>query len=156
MFRLGSRAALPATWVLWLIGSSVAMILMSVSLWAEYRALPGDAANAVRKSYYESFSPRRLAELQSYVRGRVEAYLAAEYPPGGFVGYLRWAAASGTLTLPRFQKTGSVTHRARHSQGKWLIRVALSALLVEWAIMSQVLALRDPKARSIDRSIYDT
>jgi hypothetical protein len=145
MFRFGSKAALPATWVLWFIGSTVAIILSLTSLWAEYQALPGGVKNVVRKTYYASFTQQDLADLQAQVRSHVDSYLADQYPPGGLVGYVKWAARNGTMTVPRFQKPGDVQYRLLHKQGKWLFRVVLCALLVEWTIMSQMLALRNRK-----------
>jgi hypothetical protein len=152
MFRFGSKARLPATWLLWAIGSTVAAALMVTSVWSEYAdALPRNLRKAVRDSYQESFSQARLADLNTSVRGHLASYLATQYPPGGFMGYLRWTVRNGVLTCPRFQKPGEVEYRLPYKRGRWLIRTGLSALLVEWAIMSQVLSLR--KRRSPDLEV---
>lgn len=142
MFRAGRRAPAPSAAVLWTIGSAVALALMFTSLWAEYQALPRSVEKRVRKSIYESLTPEKRAELSRAVREYVDSQIQTQYPPGGFVGYLRWAVTSGTFECPRILRPGSVPYRLSHRRAMWVIRVGLSLLMVEWTLMAQLVGLR--------------
>ncbi|MBI4580939.1 MAG: hypothetical protein HY718_14625 [Planctomycetes bacterium] len=141
MFRFGAQAAAPSRGAAWLMGTTVALVMLLTTLTAEYRAFPRSVERVVRKSFYESLTPARRTELTRGVEKFAASHLAENHPPGGFVGYLRWAATSGRVTAPRILKTSTVEYRLPQRGTLWLIRVALSLALVEWTIMSQVLGL---------------
>jgi hypothetical protein len=142
VFRVGSKAPVPSAQAVWAMGLTVSAALVFSSLWAEYRAMPRSVEKKVRESYYESFTAEKRAELGAGVRDYVSNELRTSYPPGGFLGYLRWAATNGTFTCPRILKPATVKYQLLHRRMVWVARVSLSCLLAGWAIMSQVLALR--------------
>ena len=162
MFRVGSRAALPTTPWLWLIGSSVAATMLLTCLWVEYRDLPSMkrscVGGTVRQSYHESFTQQELTNFEKLVRYEVASHLEHAYPPGGFIGYLQWTARDGSMKISRFPKarfhpnvspatdepwlTTTIDYKLPQRQWTWLLRIVVSALLLEGSIMSQVLALR--------------
>lgn len=142
MFRAGSKAPPPTRRTLWLFGTSVVTVMILTSLWTEYQALPRSVEKRVRGSIPESLTAARRTELRDGVRQDVAAELAAAYPPGGFPGYLLWAARNGTFTCPRMVKTGTVEFRLSHRRAVWIGRVGVSILLAEWAVMAQLMGLR--------------
>jgi hypothetical protein len=142
MYRVGSKAPTPATSTLWLLGSAAAVFLMAISLYTEYRAFPRSVEKRVRASISESLPANQRADLRQGVRQFVAAELDAKYPPGGFLGYLRWAATNGKITCPRILRASTVEFRLSHRRTLWATRVGLSLLMAEWTIMSQVLGLR--------------
>jgi len=155
MFRFGRPAAPAPRPALWLIGNAVAIVVCGAGLVGEYYGLvgyrvfghevEGDAYQAVRESFrYRSFTQDELARLRGETRRHTLAQLEADYPPGGFVGYLRWAASRGTMECPRIFDDTTHTILLRHRRVTWLIRVALSLGLLSFSIMSQVLGLAGP------------
>lgn len=151
MYRIGTKSPVPSASVLWLAGSAVAVMMMLTSLWAEYHALPRSVEKRVRDSYFESFTPERRDALSRGVKDYVRAELENRYPPGGFVGYLRWAATSGRLECPRILRKSTAEYRLSHRRALWLIRVGLAALMVEWTILSQLFGLRSTPRRNDDQ-----
>ncbi|HQE27535.1 MAG TPA: hypothetical protein PL151_07235 [Phycisphaerae bacterium] len=152
MFRVAAKAPRPPVGAIWLLGSVVSGATLVVSLWAEYRALPAGVEKLVRGSIAESFAGREdeRVRLKHGVHEFVATELARAYPPGGFLGYLRWAATDGKLKCPRILRTSTVEYRLAQRQVLWAVRVALSMLLMEAMIVSQLLALRGRKADTAD------
>lgn len=142
IYRVGSTARVASRATLWLLGSSAAFVLVSSSLYTEYRALPRSVEKRVRDSIFEAPPADQRVKLSQGVRQFVATELDTKYPPGGWVGYLRWAATNGKFTCPRILKASTVEFRLSHRGTLWVVRVVLSLLLVEWAIMSQVLGLK--------------
>jgi len=142
MYRFGSKAPEPSRALLWSIGTSVALAMLLSSLWAEYRALPTSVSRRVRDSYYESFTPQRRSELERGVRSFVESELSRKYPPGGLLGYVRWAASNGELSCPRILRPATVEYRLLQRRTLWVLRVGLGLVMLEWTIMAQLLGLR--------------
>jgi hypothetical protein len=149
MFRFGIKAPPPSRPVAWAMGTIVTVVLMGTMMWAEYQALPRSLNGKVRKSYFESFTPEKLAEMQQGVRSFLSDYMATNYPPGGLTGYLRWAATNGQMACPRILREGTEEYRLPYRKGMWMFRNIVSLLLVEWTIMSQMLALRTEGAARI-------
>ncbi len=142
MYRVGSKAPVPTTATLWLLGSSVAVILLLSSLYTEYRALPRSVEKKVRDSISDPLAPDERAQLRQGVREFVAMHIDTNYAPGGFLGYLRWAATNGKFTCPRILRESTVELRLSHRRILWMVRVGLSLLMVEWTIMSQMLGFR--------------
>jgi hypothetical protein len=142
IYRVGSKAPVPTTATLWVLGSSAACVLMLVSLYTEYRALPRSLEKKVRDSIFESLPDPQREELHRGVSQFVATELATNYSPGGFPGYLRWAATNGRFKCPRILRASTVEFRLSHQRTLWMVRVGLSLLMAEWTIMSQVLGLR--------------
>lgn len=151
MFRFG-REAMPAPRrALWAIGTFVAVLIVTTGLASEYygfiglrafgREVDGDAFLKVRESFLVSFTPEEMTALRAGTRDHILSFLEREYPPGGFVGYLRWALVDGQMDCPRSFDERTAPVSLRHRRTKWLIRVTLSLVLVTFGIMSQVLGL---------------
>jgi hypothetical protein len=142
MFRLG-RAAAPVSKVkIITIGSLIAVVVWGTALVVEYHQLPQDAARTVRGSFpNRSFVRQDKLRLQNETRDFVFTTLKADYPPGGFLGYIRWAATSGTMECPRILGDDTETH-ALHQQGlMWIIRVVISLLLIGFTLIAQFIGL---------------
>jgi hypothetical protein len=155
MFRVGPGHPVPSRATVIAVGSIVAFVLMSTSLAVEYRALAGSLENGVRKRFPEAFTPARRARLAQEVRAHVARDLETRYPPGGFLGYLRWAAADGTITCPKFTSPTIATDRKLEYQlpqrkRLWIIRVVLSWAMVEWTVVAVLMGLRSPRSVSAE------
>ncbi len=96
---------------------------------------------------------RTIDEYRTAVANDIRRYLHEQYPPGGTLGYVRWALTSGTL------KKGQIAHvnrtlRRTQCQGWWAVRVILSAGLLAFGIGSQTLPLkliRERLVRAMDK-----
>ena len=142
MFRLGKPAAPVPKSTLITIGSIVALTVWGAALFYEFRQLPEDAARTVRSSFPKRyFDKQDQLRLQNETRDYVLAKLKEDYRPGGFVGYLRWAAAKGTIECPRIFSDDTETHGLYQQGLMWVIRVVLSLLLVGFTLLAQFLGL---------------
>ncbi|MHC4441217.1 MAG: hypothetical protein ACYTF1_12905 [Planctomycetota bacterium] len=148
MFRVGKQAAPVPKSTLITIGSIVAMTVWGAALVFEFRQLPEDAARTVRSSFPKRyFDKQDRVRLQNETRDYVLAKLKEDYPPGGLVGYLRWAADKGTIECPRIFSDDTETH-ALYQQGlMWIIRVLLSLLLVGFTTITQFVGLTSIPAK---------
>lgn len=110
--------------------------------WAWY-PVDGDAMQAVRESFSKrSFAQAQLDELRRSTREAFVRELSAKYPPGGFVGFLRWRASpSRPIMLPRVLGEGTQECKPKRSGTPWMIRMVLAFALLAGAMMSQVLGL---------------
>ncbi len=142
MFRVGSKLRPPGTFGAVASAVGITVVVMGVSLWVEYKALPRSVERVVRHSYYESFTADRLTKLNEETDKFVVGALAQKSPPGGFVGYLRWAAIDGTFDCPRVFVDKTEPYQLPYRRALWLIRLATSSLLDWWTVVSQTLALR--------------
>ncbi|MHC5109474.1 MAG: hypothetical protein ACYTHJ_06310 [Planctomycetota bacterium] len=84
-----------------------------------------------------------VEQFRARVAGEVDAYITSAYPPGGWVGYIRWAVRSG-----RFPD-GSLASVPRaltmNQSGNWFIgRLVVSVGLLAFGIASQTLPMREP------------
>ncbi len=139
------RVALPAAPVprlrLYILTGLVALIVWSANLLTEYLTFPGVAAKAVRHSIYMSLSPERRQRVEDGVRSYIHSQLEANYPPGGMIGYMRWASTSGTMSLPRVIDSTTVPFSLSQRRIWWSIRVVFSLVFTAGAFLSQILAL---------------
>lgn len=116
------------------------------SIWIESRDLPRDMADkAIRRT------PDLRGSTSEEFRGRVaedvRKFMAERYPPGGVLGYVRWAASNG-----KFKKgdlaSAQVSLALNQTRYLFLIRVALSIGLLAFGIASQTWPLKHiPAAR---------
>ena len=120
------------------------VIVVVVFTWAVSMLTEGyDFPRQVAKSAYEQ--PRRLPEgttPEAYRRtsaADVARYLREEFPPGGAIGYVRWAMASSRIDPP----VGQLRKPFRSNQYRWwwVIRVVLSIVLLAYGVHSQVASL---------------
>ncbi|MEP0841501.1 MAG: hypothetical protein HRF43_02170 [Phycisphaerae bacterium] len=146
------RAALPAAPVprrrLYLIGGLTGGVLWTACLAGEYRYLPEGAFNVVRSNITMVLDPPRREEVRRRVAEHVRDQINEQYPPGGIVGYARWAIGKGTLSIPRVIDQTTLTYRLPGPGWRWPVRVLLSLVLTVGAILSQFLGLAAPRPGS--------
>ncbi|GMU24382.1 MAG: hypothetical protein AMXMBFR13_44560 [Phycisphaerae bacterium] len=143
MYRAGRPAAPMARPLLWTTGMAVALAIWLTSLLVEYNnAITRDAPKAVRDSMRRtSLTTEQVQELRQGTTQAFSATLKENYAPGGFVGYVRWAATSGEVQLPKVVRSSTTTYQLKQRPISWIIRVVLSLLFMSGAILSQVLGL---------------
>lgn len=147
MYRFGRLAAPAGRPVLWVIGTLAALTVWGISLRGEYQVLPADADDSVRKSIQMTLTAQERQLLRERTHAHVAQFLRERYPPGGFAGYLRWMATDGRMECPRVVNETIHVFQPLYVRSRWLIRVGLALLLLEWTVMSQVLGLAvDPAA----------
>jgi hypothetical protein len=130
--------------VLWSIGLITACLLWTACLFTEYRYFPDGAVRTVIYSINRVLPSARRERIDVEVRDYVHSTLKTDYPPGGFVGYVRWAVHNGTMNLPRVIDGSTIPYRLNQHRTGWLIRVGISFLFTAGAILSQVLGLAPP------------
>jgi hypothetical protein len=142
MFRLG-KAAVPAPkQSLYVIGLTVSVLAWMSGLVSEYRMLPGEVADAVRRnSVTQSASRDQIQQFEQKVRGEVLDHLRKQYPPGGLVGYWRWRTTDGSMKFARMGDGSLYPYEIRQRGIIWLVRVILSLVLISFTILSQFLGL---------------
>jgi len=133
----------------------VALTLWTSSLVTEYLTLPRVALSAVRKSINLVLSPARKENIEDQLRMHIHARLEAEYPPGGILGYMRWAATSGKMDLPRVIDNARITFLLSQRRWWWIVRVVLSLIFTAGAFLSQILPLSLSKAARPDPPAAD-
>ena len=166
VYRVGKPVAPQARSLLWMIGIAAGLAVFGVSLVAEYYnvrgydvflygpkgfawyAVDGDATKAARKSFaYRSFTPEQVARLRAGSRQDFLDQLAAKYPPGGFLGFVQWALADGSMQCTRVFSDSTTSFQLRQRGVLWAVRLALSLVLITAAILSQVLGLGPPRPK---------
>lgn len=143
------------------LGAVVTLAIWSVSLAGEYcnvrgysvyrygeagfawYPVDGDAMRTVRNTFVRrSFEPEQIAELRDKSREGFLGELREKYPPGGFVGFLRWSAVGKQpIELPRVYGPGTQELKPKQRGTFWLVRLTLSLLLLGGAVISQTLGL---------------
>ena len=129
-----------------LIGTTVLVAFVwTVSIDLEARGFPQDVADrAIRTTRdLQGMGPGQFREV---VAAEVRAFLSNRYPPGGTLGYARWALTNGPLAK---EDLLHINRAMRFSQmrGWWAVRVVLSIALLAFGIASQTWALK-PTPRS--------
>lgn len=142
MYRLGRPAAPVARDRLTPISLIVALGTWATVLVVEYRSFPDYAAKQLeKKSLTSHMTDSELEAYHESVRQAARDYLSKQAWPGGLPGYLRWAATSGRMMLPR--AGGSPPYELSNVQAHsiWAIRVTVSLVLLIFAIDSQFSSL---------------
>ena len=146
------RIALPASPIprgrLLALTGVVALALWSATMAKEYLHFPNLVAefvrNAVRNAAKEPLTPEAKHTIDEGVRKAVAAYLKGNYPPGGFVGYMRWSLASGEMEVPRVANSSTIHFMTTQRHFWWAFRVVMSLIFTAGAFASQVLPLGPP------------
>ncbi len=124
-----------------LTGTTVLVALVwIVSMDLEARGFPQDVATkAIRATRdLRGMAPEQFREA---VAAEVRAFMSNQYPPGGTIGYARWALTSGSLAK---EDLSYINRAMRFAQmrGWWAVRVVLSIALLAFGIASQTWALK--------------
>jgi hypothetical protein len=102
--------------------------------------LPGDMA-VKAAGLTRDLRGRSVDEFRQTVAGEVRGFIQERYPPGGVIGYLRWALATGRIEKGELP---SVEARLVLNQARYLfaMRVSLSIGLLAFGIASQTWPMR--------------
>lgn len=117
---------------------------VATTIW-EYRDVVGHRIGERRftKARNTAISERRpMVEVDASIEEAFTAALRADYPPGGPIGYVRWAVSSGemTLTVLGCEDTVSIDHRGL----AWMLRTLAAVLLVAVGLWLSFESLRSP------------
>ena len=112
------------------------------SIVKESRDFPSDmASEAARKT--SDIGDRPVAEFRLEVAGEVRRFLLERYPPGGTLGYMRWALTSGEIEKGDLAAVKRKLSRSQRGWS-WAIRVVLSVAGLAFGVASQTWLLRRP------------
>ncbi|MFH0982838.1 MAG: hypothetical protein V2A79_15050 [Planctomycetota bacterium] len=111
-----------------------------------------DAIKQVVKLPEKTDPEVRADDVRSDAARAARRFLAERYPPGGVIGYWRWAMAEKTIAIPITGATNPRPLRYRTNGGMFMARVILSGLAFTLAVYSQVAPLSRP-APSTDHPV---
>ena len=166
VYRVAGPAAPVRRPVAFAIGLAVTLLIWCTSLAGEYYnvrgysiyrygsqgiawyPVDGDVTRSVRRWFaYRSFKPEQIAKLRAETRSAFLKELDGKYPPGGFIGFIRWSVVNDKpIRIPRIFSPSFEPCRPPQQGPGWLIRLALSLILLGGATLSQVLGLAAPSA----------
>lgn len=144
-----------------MIGVVVGVFAFGMSLWVEAARMPEHVAR--KANYAPSLGGERLTEgtaeaarldlerRRRLVAERVAAKLDADYPPGGVIGYVRWAASDGRLTLdPPDPEGPSIEYKLSQGPIGFCIRLTVCAILICVGAVALIWPLRRAEDRATD------
>lgn len=176
VYRVGKPAAPQPRPRLWLLGIAVGLAVFGVSLVCEYynvrgyqviwygddgfewQMVGGDAAKAIRRSFaYKSFTREQVDKLKTVSQRNFINQLAKDYPPGGFLGFIKLSLGDGKMECPRIFVDSTTTLKLKQHGKVWVIRLALSLILITAAVLTQVLGLgpQRPKPDESDEGMEE-
>jgi hypothetical protein len=132
----------PSLAKLLVVGLLITVIMIGTGLVGEYLQLAPTVSKRLLDHLPRVLLPEEQQQLKQETEACIDSYLHKNYPPGGFIGYLQWAAKDGVLECPRVVMDSTLTYRLSQRRTIWIIRVILSFVLLASAILSQFLALR--------------
>lgn len=142
-FRV-ARAARPVATGRIIRGVGIVAILTTCAFVVyEYRSVASTAAG--ERKFPEARNAavragRSLEEVKSAVTARFNETLDTAYPPGGTLGYIRWAIAGGEMNI---EVEGSTDRVAITQTGvAWPIRTLIAAVLLAAGLWSSYESLR--------------
>lgn len=142
-YRLG-RATAPLGRTAVVSGAAVVVVIVwGVAIFFESRHLRTDAARFV-VGERRRLTQEQARELQRATAARVDEFLATGYPPGGTVGYVRWAVRSGRMPIGETDGHNPLVYKLRQGPLGWSLRAVVSAVLLFFGVYSQVAPLSRP------------
>lgn len=151
-FRFARRARPISRGRLWFGIIMLVAISMSGLLFFEYWHFCGRVGRApyfsktrngvIQKETDETPRLAALAEVQSGTVRAFRDYLAEDYPPGGALGYARWATTSGIATIEFRGESQRI--EAGHRGWIWPVRTAIGAILLAVSLALAFDALKSP------------
>ena len=139
VFRVASPAAPYAMPAVLTCTTIVVLWTWGLAMFKESRDFPRDMA-IIAADRSRDIGDVSAEEFREGIADGVRAYLRERYPPGGALGYARWALLSGEIprgTLEGFR--GSL--RIQQAGVWWALRVVLSLSLLGFGIGSQTFQL---------------
>lgn len=158
MFRVLKKVRPVATGSLVTVGLIVALFAFGVSLWVESVRVPWHVAK--KANYALPLSGERVTEAnaeaarqdlehqRALVAKEAAETIAKRYPPGGLIGYVRWAATDGKLEFVAPNRDAGKIHY-QLSQGPigFCIRLAICAAFICIGVLAQLWPLREAEDR---------
>mgnify|MGYP005839221751 CR=1 FL=1 len=141
-FRVGRPLAPVARPTLLVGGLLTVATTWFVSIAAEYLHLYDDV-HRFAWTTFRTLDDATLRQIRE-IPARVHENLRTSYPPGGLIGYMRWASRSGRMDVATMPSGRPLEFRLRQGPLGWTLRVAICAGLLTFGIMSQVMALANP------------
>jgi len=161
VYRVGSPAIPIRRPTALALGVAVTLVIWCVSLVGEYYnvrgyslyrygedglawyPVDGDAMRVVRDTFPKSsFMPEQVARMRAETRDAFLKELRTKYPPGGFIGFLRWSTRPDQpLQIPRVLVSSVEECKPKQHGTFWLVRLSLSLILLAGAVVSQTLGL---------------
>ena len=149
MFRFGRPQRPIARWRLRLATAAVTLFCMMLSLVKEGRDFRRNFVNKAIEGRYVRFTDSSDYErVRVQLTGFVSDYLRAHYPPGGVVGYLRYAAGKERMTIDLPGQPRPVRVPMPAAAWLWWARIALGLTLGYAGVYSQVAALAKPERQA--------
>jgi amino acid transporter len=153
VFRLakpGRPYGRPALWV-----ATVAVTLSAclTSLYKEAASYPSDFTQQVIGDYrrYRLYIGKgEFERVEGELHAFITRYLAEEYPPGGWRGYLRMASQAPMIKVEIPSQIRTFTVRPPAPRWLWWTRTLLAPALLAFAVYSMLAPLRnatDPQRR---------
>ncbi|MFQ5415215.1 MAG: hypothetical protein ACE5E6_12230 [Phycisphaerae bacterium] len=90
---------------------------------------------------WPTIGDRTVADVRTEVAGQIRSFLADRYPPGGVIGYARWALRSGELNTTDIAGVKRKTLKLRQHGWGWGLRVVFTVALLAFGVASQTLPL---------------
>ena len=100
--------------------------------------VPNDAAYFYRGKMVRLPKPLSILEVEDKIRSDTRQFLLDRYGDGGVIGYLRWAAQNGSITIRPTEEADKVEYQLKHRRGLFLIRLCVSLLLLTYAVFTQI------------------
>jgi hypothetical protein len=153
MFRIGQAARPISLWKLKLGAALVVFVGWTVSIAVEAHDFPGDLARRALKTKAFRQRPgqtreapgRPPKEITEEIVRHVRSHLRESYPPGGMIGYVRWAITSNEFPVQVTGVPQTIRLHFSGNRGWWMIRGLLSIVLFAFAVYSLVRILRFPE-----------
>lgn len=153
MYRIGQAARPVSLWKLKLGAALVVFVGWTFSIAVEAHDFPGDVARRALKTKAFRQRPgqtreapgRPPQEITEEIVRHVRSYLRETYPPGGTIGYVRWAVTSNEFPVNVSGVQQTIRLHFGGNRGWWMIRSLLSIVLFAFAVYSLVRILRFPE-----------
>jgi hypothetical protein len=144
MFRVGKSARPAPKGLVLTIGIVVVAAIWAGELYQEYRAFPEFAQEQLRKQISGQITPERLDDFRNGVARAIHEHWEANYPPGGFPGFLRWMAKGEPIKCPYVIKEGTHPVPASQQGAGFVFRAVVSLGLLMFSVLSQFMGLALP------------
>jgi hypothetical protein len=139
-YRIGSPAAPIAKSAIYTGGILLIVVTWLIAMGFEYDHLYSDGVR-LAKERQRVLTPEQLRAIDTDTPALIRGYLASKYPPGGVIGYMEWAARSGQMTVTTTAGGRPILFRLRQGPIGWCLRVVISAALLTFGVMSQIVGL---------------
>jgi len=127
--------------------AALLVVTFGVSTYSEYLSFADNVAG-VGMEQKRFLGDREPADFRAQLVTNAREFLSEQYPPGGVIGYIRWAATDGDVSPKDVSGLRRTINNMRQGHIGWTIRVTLAIALLAFGIGSQTLALRHQRESS--------